>query len=342
MATGGTAPDTPPDGEVPPIAGTLDLFGAPMLQRRARFVDGDRIELHRRWGPGPLACVIGHNPSDAGDDRDDPTSRWWIDWFTLFGFGGYVAVNLYPFVTPDPRGVYEVVELDELRARTTLSALIAKTVKLTGRGAEKKGCCPFHHEKTPSFTVSDDKGFYHCFGCGAHGDAIRWMVDGQGLAFMDAVKELAAARGWRCRRARPRPPARRAGRKRRRRAGQAAPLVCAAAGGREPKVRAALERAESGRRDREVRPRLRAAAQERHGGAGQRRRAGRGRRADRRGQRLFPRPVPQPDHDPDPRRARRIVGFAGRLHGRPSGSAPHTNPADPREEQVKPTLRPSI
>jgi DNA primase len=85
--------------------------------------------------------------------------------------------------------------LDELRARTTLSALIAKTVKLTGRGAEKKGCCPFHNEKTPSFTVSDDKGFYHCFGCGAHGDAIRWMVDQQGLAFMDAIKQLAAAAG---------------------------------------------------------------------------------------------------------------------------------------------------
>lgn len=85
--------------------------------------------------------------------------------------------------------------LDELRSRTPLAALIAKSVKLTGRGAEKKGCCPFHHEKTPSFTVSDDKGFYHCFGCGAHGDAIRWMVDQQGLAFMDAIKELAASAG---------------------------------------------------------------------------------------------------------------------------------------------------
>jgi DNA primase len=85
--------------------------------------------------------------------------------------------------------------LDELRARTTLSALVAKSVKLTGRGAERKGCCPFHNEKTPSFTVSDDKGFYHCFGCGAHGDAIRWMVDHAGLAFIDAVKELAAAAG---------------------------------------------------------------------------------------------------------------------------------------------------
>ena len=85
--------------------------------------------------------------------------------------------------------------LDELRARTHLSSLIAKTVKLTRAGREMRGCCPFHNEKTPSFYVNDDKGFYHCFGCSAHGDAIRWMTDQRGLPFMDAVKELAAAAG---------------------------------------------------------------------------------------------------------------------------------------------------
>lgn len=85
--------------------------------------------------------------------------------------------------------------LDELRARTTLSTLIAKSVKLTRAGREFKGCCPFHQEKTPSFYVNDDKGFYHCFGCSAHGDAIRWLTDQRGLAFMDAVKELAQAAG---------------------------------------------------------------------------------------------------------------------------------------------------
>jgi DNA primase len=85
--------------------------------------------------------------------------------------------------------------LDSLRSRTTLSALIGKSVKLTKKGGEFAGCCPFHNEKTASFTVSDAKGFYHCFGCGAHGDAIRWLVDAQGMAFMDAVKDLAAAAG---------------------------------------------------------------------------------------------------------------------------------------------------
>ncbi len=83
--------------------------------------------------------------------------------------------------------------LDELRARTLLSALVGKSLKLTKAGREFKGCCPFHNEKTPSFYVNDDKGFYHCFGCSAHGDAIRWLTDQQGLPFMDAVKELAAA-----------------------------------------------------------------------------------------------------------------------------------------------------
>ena len=85
--------------------------------------------------------------------------------------------------------------LDELRARTLLSAVIAPSVKLLRAGREFKACCPFHNEKTPSFTVNDEKGFYHCFGCGAHGDAIRFLTDHRGLPFMDAVKELAGKAG---------------------------------------------------------------------------------------------------------------------------------------------------
>ena len=84
---------------------------------------------------------------------------------------------------------------DELRARITLSSVIQRTTKLTKAGREWKACCPFHSENTPSFTVSDDKGFYHCFGCGAHGDVISWMIEQRGLAFMDAIKELAAEAG---------------------------------------------------------------------------------------------------------------------------------------------------
>ena len=85
--------------------------------------------------------------------------------------------------------------LDEVRARTSLSTLIGRSVKLQKAGREYKACCPFHQEKTPSFTINDEKGFYHCFGCGAHGDAIRFLTDARGLPFVEAVKELADAAG---------------------------------------------------------------------------------------------------------------------------------------------------
>ena len=81
--------------------------------------------------------------------------------------------------------------LDQLRSRVTLSSLVARTLPLKKAGNEFKACCPFHQEKTPSFWVNDQKGFYHCFGCGAHGDAIRWLTDQRGMGFLDAVKELA-------------------------------------------------------------------------------------------------------------------------------------------------------
>jgi DNA primase len=85
--------------------------------------------------------------------------------------------------------------LDELRARVPVSGVIGRRVKLARAGREMKGCCPFHNEKTPSFYVNDEKGFYHCFGCGAHGDVIRFMTDNMGLPFMEAVKQLAAEAG---------------------------------------------------------------------------------------------------------------------------------------------------
>ena len=85
--------------------------------------------------------------------------------------------------------------LDELRARVPLSPVVGRRVKLLRAGREWKGCCPFHDEKTPSFYVNDDKGFYHCFGCGAHGDVIRFLTEQEGLPFMEAVKQLAGQAG---------------------------------------------------------------------------------------------------------------------------------------------------
>ncbi len=85
--------------------------------------------------------------------------------------------------------------LDELRNRLPISEVAGRTVRLTRRGAEHAGLCPFHAEKSPSFTINDDKGFYHCFGCGAHGDVLSFVMRNEGLAFPDAVERLAAEAG---------------------------------------------------------------------------------------------------------------------------------------------------
>ena len=85
--------------------------------------------------------------------------------------------------------------LDELRSRIAITDVVGSKVKLTKKGREYLGLCPFHNEKTPSFTVNENKGFYHCFGCGAHGDIIRFEMDANGLPFIEAVKKLAGKIG---------------------------------------------------------------------------------------------------------------------------------------------------
>lgn len=85
--------------------------------------------------------------------------------------------------------------LDELRSRLTLSDVVRKSVRLTRAGREFKGCCPFHNEKTPSFYINDDKQFFHCFGCGAHGSVIDFAMRHDNLSFPEAVETLAASIG---------------------------------------------------------------------------------------------------------------------------------------------------
>jgi DNA primase len=76
-----------------------------------------------------------------------------------------------------------------------LSEVVGRRIRLTRAGREHKACCPFHKEKTPSFTVNDDKGFFHCFGCGAHGDVIGFAMRHDHLSFMEAVEQLAGQAG---------------------------------------------------------------------------------------------------------------------------------------------------
>lgn len=83
------------------------------------------------------------------------------------------------------------------RARISIVDVVGAKVKLVRKGREYQACCPFHNEKTPSFTVNEAKGFYHCFGCGAHGDIIKFEMEANNLPFMDAVHKLADKAGLR-------------------------------------------------------------------------------------------------------------------------------------------------
>jgi DNA primase len=85
--------------------------------------------------------------------------------------------------------------IEELLARCDVVDVIERRVPLKRVGHEYQACCPFHNEKTPSFTVSPKKQFYHCFGCGAHGSAIGFLMQYEGLEFLDAVEELARSAG---------------------------------------------------------------------------------------------------------------------------------------------------
>lgn len=81
-------------------------------------------------------------------------------------------------------------ELDKLKRQSNIADVIGQYVPLKRSGTNLFACCPFHSEKTPSFTVAEDKKFYHCFGCGAHGDVLDWYINYHGMEFKDAVKAL--------------------------------------------------------------------------------------------------------------------------------------------------------
>ena len=85
--------------------------------------------------------------------------------------------------------------IDDLIARADIVEVVGNRVTLKKAGREYKACCPFHDEKTPSFTVSPHKGFYHCFGCGEHGTAISFLMSYERLGFVEAIEALAEMLG---------------------------------------------------------------------------------------------------------------------------------------------------
>jgi DNA primase len=85
--------------------------------------------------------------------------------------------------------------IDDLIARADIVEVVGRRTQLKKAGREFKGCCPFHDEKTPSFTVSPGKGFYHCFGCGAHGTAVGFLMEYDHMSFVEAIESLAGSMG---------------------------------------------------------------------------------------------------------------------------------------------------
>lgn len=96
---------------------------------------------------------------------------------------------------------------DELRERLSIVDVVGRRVPLVKKGQNYWGCCPFHNEKTPSFSVNEDKGFYHCFGCGEHGDIISFVMKSENVDFKTAITELAAQAGLKMPDYKPKPAA---------------------------------------------------------------------------------------------------------------------------------------
>ena len=85
--------------------------------------------------------------------------------------------------------------IDRIRERTSLVRVVGETLKLERRGRSYVGLCPFHKEKSPSFHVNDERGFFHCFGCHAAGDVFKFVQETSGLSFVEVVRLLGEKAG---------------------------------------------------------------------------------------------------------------------------------------------------
>ena len=145
-----------------------------LASRRILFHSGGQV-VHDLWGQrGP----------EAGPANEGPPLTW--QW---------------------SRGLRDREIIQRIKDATDLAALVGQAVKLRRQGSAWVGLCPFHSERTPSFQVVAERGFYHCFGCGKHGDAFTWLMERDGLAFPEAMEQLAQAAGIEVPRQRERPAA---------------------------------------------------------------------------------------------------------------------------------------
>src|SRR4051812_14851162 len=85
--------------------------------------------------------------------------------------------------------------IDQIKQRVDIVEVVGRHVELKRAGAMFKGLCPFHTERSPSFTVTPSRQSYHCFGCGAHGDAVQFLLEMEGMSFRETIEDLAQAAG---------------------------------------------------------------------------------------------------------------------------------------------------
>ena len=185
----------------PELAGTLGRATSG-LERQAQKLDAFE---HRLAGFGR---VIAEVPDYAGEmapghlleamgvttEAELPDAPEWAGQGLVREWAPAQAqVNRKPVRAGEPKRRLEPIpkeHLEALKDTVRLSDLIGQSVRLERAGHDFKGCCPFHEERTPSFHVNDGKGFYHCFGCGEHGDAVDWLGARHGMKFHEAVRYL--------------------------------------------------------------------------------------------------------------------------------------------------------
>lgn len=91
--------------------------------------------------------------------------------------------------------MYDRYQIERIKDHNPIVEIVGADIALTKRGKIYKSLCPFHQEKTPSFEVNPEKKFYHCFGCGAHGDQIKWLIDYRYMTFQEALTHLVQRAG---------------------------------------------------------------------------------------------------------------------------------------------------
>jgi uncharacterized protein YqeY len=202
------------------VLGVLEKMGKQRRESMAQFQAGGRADLVAKEA-AELAIINAYMPAALSDAELDalineaiapPAPRRSRTWARSWGSSRpapraaptwprsahaskRACPDSCPRLTASMAGRIPQAFIDDLIARADIVEIISARVPLKRAGREYKACCPFHDEKTPSFWVSPDKQFYHCFGCGVHGTALGFLMEYDRLPFPEAVEDLATRLG---------------------------------------------------------------------------------------------------------------------------------------------------